>query len=286
MWNISSFDMRQEGIVVKNICSKGVTWNDFFTKLEEYLKYVKDQIHVHETDGRSNSIYAVLMDSDTLFSGAASVSKLWIPYDCITLMKPQIVVATETSCWIGRFCTPENITEYYPAFKTAPSYSPFINSGVIMGPMKQLATMLSYIIDNKSKYFMFAPHKNVWLHDDQFALTDYCLKVNPAVCAIDYHQQLSATYALTLRADHKQRVDEKWTFVCRMSNDELSYHCPDVTYSIVASGAYSLSHDSCAISRQWNPELNSITRVRNRYRTELDTLAPMPPIYHGKLSDI
>ena len=69
------------------------------------------------------NLYAILMDSDTFFSGAISSSIIWNKYDCIRKNNEDLVLATETSCWIGNSnttTTTNNNDHYYYDF-----YLPF-----------------------------------------------------------------------------------------------------------------------------------------------------------------
>eukprot|EP01034_Spumella_vulgaris_P036653 gene36653-45214_t len=43
------------------------------------------------------------------------------------------------SCWVGRYCTSEDLTRWYNNTKSTPSYSSYLNSGVIMGDLRTVA---------------------------------------------------------------------------------------------------------------------------------------------------
>ena len=281
VWNVSTYDLRKQGVVVKNICSKGVSWEGFITKPTQYLAYVESQLK--DLDASEGSqLFALLMDSDTLFSGVTSVATLWALYDCVLQGgRPNVVVAAETSCWVGQFCTPENITKYYSGFAEAPSYSPFMNAGVLMGPMHELAAMMAYVVGHHRRYHLHSPHlQNAFIFEDQFAITDYCLQVNPDACTIDYHQQLAASYALNFQSSLQEPVPKKFTFVCRTLSNEISYNCPDVTWKVLSAGMYYVNKDTCAITRQWIADLKN-SGVRDAFKTQLQSLAPTAAIYHG-----
>ena len=275
-WNVSLWDVQQEGIVTKNACS-GRPWNGFITKPKIYLEYMMEQVRTHK-----NEQYAILMDSDTMFSGLTSVSQIWNKYDCARHDK-DILMSTETSCWLGQYCTPTNISKYYPPefIQQVPSYSPFANSGVIMGSMKALIAMLQYVILHNTSYYLHAPHQNYrYKFDDQFAYADYCLKVNTSVCMLDYHQSIAASISLTFQ-DVLDSVTRSWPFVCKTLNNSLSYHCPDVTWNIFKAGYLYLDGNNCGIVRQWSANDKSQGKSNYMHQEQLLSLDPNPLIYHG-----
>ena len=57
-----------------------------------------------------------------------------------------------------------------------PSYSPFANSGAVMGEVTKLQHMLDYIVKNNNSYFI-TYHKHKF--DDQYAMADYAIKIAP-----------------------------------------------------------------------------------------------------------
>ena len=78
-------------------------WSGFIVKPREYVQYMTKEYKKlqQESAGNGDRLHAILMDSDTLFSGISSVSQLWNKYDCIRQGK-DLVLATETSCWVGK----------------------------------------------------------------------------------------------------------------------------------------------------------------------------------------
>jgi hypothetical protein len=229
------------------------------------------------------NVFAILMDSDTLFSNALSAQQIFDRYDCAieaydavqgtVAGSRSLLMSTETSCWIGQYCTPANISHWYST--TVPSAAPFANSGVMMGRMTELTAMLEHVIAHQDDYFLIAPHRqNRVLFDDQFAYADYCLRVMPRLCALDYHQQLSASFALTLQ-DTLQPTssNNNWPFVCKTLSGAISYNCPDSTRMLFHKGYFMLDAKSCGIERRWQAGM--------RFETQLGTLCPTPLIYHG-----
>lgn len=282
---MSLTDLEREGVYTKNVCY-GKPWTGFITKPTTYINYMKEH--------RDDNSYAILMDSDTMFSGISTVAQIWNKYDCI-LKKylpenrhREIVMSTETSCWVGQYCTPENITKYYNASVMAktPSYSPFANSGMIMGSMNALTTMLNYVVEHSENYFLFKPHQNHrYLFDDQFAYADYCHSVEPSVCKLDYHQSLAASISMTWDDAPPSASGinpNSWPFVCRvLGSDQVSYNCPDVTFKVARAGYMTLDPVTCGIVREWKPHNSENLYPNFVFKEQLQTLDPRPAIYHG-----
>jgi len=276
-------DLASEGVHTENVCY-GKPWAGFITKPSTYINYMK------ELNGPEN--HAILMDSDTMFSGITTAAQIWNRYDCILKKQlaenshREIVMSTETSCWVGQYCTEENITKYYSPelMANVPSYSPFANSGMIMGSVRALREMLSYVVAHHRDYFLFKPHQNNrYLFDDQFAYADYCHSVRPELCALDYHQSLAASISMTWEDVLPQdQSASTWPFVCRvLGSDKISHHCPDVTFKVARAGYMTVDPDTCAIVREWQPH-NSKTLPENfLYKAQLQSLDPRPAIYHG-----
>ena len=60
-----------------------------------------------------------------------------------------------------------------------------------MGKIPQVQKMLEYVIANNASYYIkYFKTK----FDDQYAYTDYAFKVAPLDVALDYHQQLLASF--------------------------------------------------------------------------------------------
>ena len=158
--------------------------------------------------------------------------------------------------------------------KNAPSYSPFANSGVIMGSMKGLIEMITYVIDNNSKYFLHVPHaNNKYKFDDQFAYADYCLKVNP----------LAASISLTFE-DLASKKQSKWPFVCVTLDGTVSYHCPDSTWGAMRAGYITVNKTTCGIERRWIQSHNhkkGTADMNYFHKQQMLSLDPLPAIYHG-----
>lgn len=289
VWNISLFDLRKEGIITKNVCY-GKDWNGFITKPKTYIDYMSNIISDYNNVNNSKNYYAILMDSDTMFSGISSVKQIWDKYDCILQKQLQenkfrdIVMSTETSCWVGQYCTTQNITDFYnkTVIENTPSYSPFANSGIIMGSMNALIEMLNYVVENNLNYYLYKPHQNYkYLFDDQFAYAHYCAKIKPNLCMLDYHQSLAASISVTWE-DKIPDTTTTWPFVCRLLNsNDIYYHCPDVTHKIHRLGYLYIDMNICAIVREWRPHNSTNVPENFLYKAQLQSLDPYPAIYHG-----
>lgn len=192
VWNMTGLALRQQGLTMTNVC-KGLNWGKygFLTKPLTYLHSIQALM-----DGRSaeqiKKSHVILMDSDTYWA-ANSMNAIWSNYDCARANKP-VLMATEMSCWIGRYCLEEDLKRYYSNTITTPSYSPFVNSGIVMGQINAITEMLQYVITNNKSYFLQAGRK--FKFDDQYAYADYSLKVKPDSVALDFHEQISASCSI------------------------------------------------------------------------------------------
>ena len=152
-------------------------------------------------------MHVILMDSDT-FWASASLRSIWNKYDCARGDK-HVVLSTEMSCWVGRYCTVDDVKKWYKDPESTPSYSPFVNSGIVMGTIDKVSKMLEHVIvNNKSYYITYIKNK----FDDQYAIADYAIRVAPEDVALDYHQQLLASFTMHAAGDE---ADDGWPFRCK-----------------------------------------------------------------------
>jgi hypothetical protein len=188
IWNVTGQHLREEGVNMINVC-KGENWGrlGFLTKPLIYLSYIKTLLQLP----KHQLFHIILMDSDTFWS-ASSIKHIWNKYDCARKDK-HLVVSTEMSCWVGRYCQKADLDRWYSSLESVPSYSPFVNSGVVMGQVNSVAKMLEYVIANNQSYFTtYVKHK----FDDQYAIADYGINVAPQEVALDYRQQISASASI------------------------------------------------------------------------------------------
>eukprot|EP01034_Spumella_vulgaris_P037272 gene37272-45994_t len=172
------------------------------------------------------------------------------------------------SCWIGRYCTPEDITRWYNNTKSTPSYSPYANSGVIMGDLRTVARMLEYVVTHNASYFI-TYHKNKF--DDQFAIADYAINVAPQEVALDYRQQISASCSIHAPGDPP---DEGWPFVCkdRLTGDNAK-SCHIYTNLLKRMGHFVVNQSTCEVGRA--------VFAKMPLEEEMSSLAADPIIWHG-----
>lgn len=250
-----------------NVCY-GKEWKGFLTKPSTYLRNLEEIVSDPANANTKN--YALLMDSDTMWA-TNSLSRLWHKFDCARKSK-DLVVSTEMSCWIGQYCTKENITRWYSDVSQTPSYSPFVNSGLVMGKVSALIDMLRYIIVNNGSYFLYAPHRqNKYLFDDQYAMSDYAISVAPRVSAIDYHQQLFASVAVL---GHDPQTKHDMPFVCKRVSGDIDYSCMDFTARMYRNNFYVLNNSTCGIERR--PILSGVP-----VEVSGVDLARDPAVWHG-----
>lgn len=264
LWNVTGEYLRVvDGISMTNVC-KGENWGKlgFLTKPLLYLNFIKRFMSQPGAD----KTHVILMDSDT-FWAASNLSHIWHNYDCARGSK-HAVVSTEMSCWVGRYCNQTDIDKWYSNAHLAPSYSPFVNSGVVMGQIHHVARMLDHVITHNKSYYTTYGRK--YKFDDQLAIGDYALLVAPQEVAVDYHQQLSASCSVHAPGDPP---DEGWPFLCKNRNGSLSFSCHIFNNIARRQGHFHIDKSSCLVQR--------VVTSGMVLREELSSLAPLPIIWHG-----
>jgi hypothetical protein len=266
-WNNTGFLLRSQGVTMSNVCS-GKNWgaNGYLTKPLIYLDYLK-QLAIIDTV--ESPIYVILMDSDT-FWAVNDVATIWNKFDCARGTK-EVVLATEMSCWVGRYCRSEDLTRWYKnaTIEITPSYSPFVNSGIVMGSVPKVHKMLDYVVVHNRSYYITYTNKHKF--DDQYAIADYAIKVAPEDVALDYHQALLASFSIHAPADPPD--DPGWPFVCKNKLGKLDTSCPNWTMKLGRAGHYKMNKTTCTLQRNyWN---------QMPVKEELESLANDPIIWHG-----
>ena len=113
LWNVTGHVLRTKyGLNMKNVCY-GENWgkHGYLTKPLLYLNYLKSLPKVSQ---RGAGVYVILMDSDTFWS-ANSLQSIWDKFDCSRGDK-EVVLSTEMSCWVGRYCTQEDLYRWFYNF--------------------------------------------------------------------------------------------------------------------------------------------------------------------------
>lgn len=259
LWNVTGWNLKKEGLPMVNVC-RGENWGKlgFLTKPLKYLSFLKDI-------SKLNS-HAILMDSDTYW-GATSIEHIWKNYDLARSGK-NLVVSTEMSCWVGRYCVQSDLDRWYHSPASIPSFSPFVNSGVLMGRVDNLIKMLEFVVANNKSYFTTYGNKHKF--DDQLAIADYALKVLPEEVAVDYHQLISASCSIHAPSDPPE---EGWPFVCKNRNGSFSFSCNIYNNLLRRQGHFFVNSSNCLVQRNV-VETMSLS-------TELNTLSTTPIIWHG-----
>lgn len=248
---------------MENVC-KGRNWgsNGFLTKPLLYLDYIKRLLTSSETPSLVN---VVLMDSDT-FWAVDDIKKIWNKFDCARGDK-EVVLSTEMSCWVGRYCTVDDLKRWYDNVGSTPSYSPFANSGVVIGSAIKIQKMLQYVVaHNKSYYITYVKHK----FDDQYAIADYALNIAPEDIQLDYHQQLLASFSINAPAVPHQ---DGWPFVCKNTTGHVCTSCVVWTKMLSRQGHFVLNESNCLLQRKIWPTMPLLE--------EMESLASDPVIWHG-----
>ena len=294
-WNVTGYNLRNgnSGVItssssssssstpplsMENVC-KGHPWGGFLTKPLLYLAWLKT-LPLKTDKGGDNHV--ILMDSDTFWSvpetengSDSGITSIWNKYDCARQGR-DVLLSTEMSCWIGRYCTQEDMYRYYNHTSSTPSVSPFLNSGVVMGKIQPVVRMLEYVIaNNQSYYITYFKSK----FDDQYAYTDYALKVvglGPQGVMVDYYQQLLASFSIHAPGDPHE---DGWPFSCRTLDEDTRWpnsicpSCPNWTQLLTKHGYFTVDTQTCAVQRRsWD---------KMPLEKQLATLAPSPIIWHG-----
>jgi hypothetical protein len=263
VWNVTGRGLRNDGISMMNVC-RGRNWgmHGFLTKPLLYVNYLRE----HLSDPRASNIHAILMDSDTFWS-AENANHVWKNYDCARNGK-DLVVSTEMSCWVGRYCGQEDIDRWYKDTSIMPSYSPFVNSGVVMGKISEVVKMLDYVIVNNQSYYTTYGKKHKF--DDQYAIADYAIKVAPQISALDYHQLISASCSIHAPGDPP---DEGWPFLCKNRNGTLSFSCHIWNGPVRKQGHFAINKETCIAHRKVFSGMV--------LEEELRSLSSTPLVWHG-----
>ena len=264
-WNITGHSLRTQGVSMTNVCS-GKNWgaNGYLTKPLIYLEYLKGLAKLSTVE---SPIYVILMDSDT-FWAVNDVATIWNKFDCARGTK-EVVLATEMSCWVGRYCRSEDLLRWYNHTELTPSYSPFVNSGIVMGSIPKVMKMLDYVVVNNASYYITYTTKHKF--DDQYAIADYALKIAPEDVALDYSQQLLASFSIHAPADPPD--DPGWPFVCKNKSGKLDTSCPNWTMKLTRAGHYKINQTTCTLERHYWKNMP--------IQEELESLASDPIIWHG-----
>lgn len=263
VWNVTGNLLQRGGLSMINVC-KGENWGmlGFLTKPLLYARFLKQFL----THPNAKKMHAILMDSDTFWS-VASVGQIWANYDCARDGK-DLVVSTEMSCWVGRYCNQTDIDRWYSDTKRMVSYSPFANSGVVMGRVDEVVKMLDYVVTHNRSYYTTYGRKHKF--DDQYAIADYAIKVAPEVSSLDYHQLISASCSIHAPGDPP---DEGWPFLCKNRNGTLSQSCHIYNNLLKRQGHFAVDVNSCQAYRKIYDGM--------ALQEELGTLSSHPLIWHG-----
>jgi hypothetical protein len=263
VWNVTGVTLRQQGVHMENVC-KGQNWgaHGYLTKPLLYLGFIKRLLSESKNPSLVN---VVLMDSDT-FWAVDKVGTIWDKFDCARGGK-DVVLSTEMSCWVGRYCTKEDLHRWYSNAHLTPSYSPFANSGVVIGSASKIQKMLEHVIThNKSYYIKYFKLK----FDDQYAIADYAINVAPQDVALDYHQQLLASFSINAPAEPHE---DGWPFVCKLRNGTVCTSCVVWTKYMSRMGHFKMDENRCLLRRHLWPGM--------KLEEEMETLATDPIIWHG-----
>ena len=288
LFNVSSLHFRSN-LEVRNVCVGVQKWHrlGFFNKPLHYLKYVDTILEKQKTFDPTlppTRVLVLLMDSDTFWS-IESLEELYLKYDCVRGSK-DLVVSTETSCWTGKLCDMNALDKFYSGRPASPSYSSFINSGLIMGSILNIREMLKFFVENKDR--LLVPRKKGSTYSDQFALHEY-IRLFPILVSLDYHQLLFGSFPLSVYAS------QKGTGVCEIpsrqskAKESYSMNCTDLTSFISSHGVYIVNPKRhCNIERMNHLPLQFLNQRKTFEKSRLieganevlRTISSIPAIWH------
>jgi hypothetical protein len=266
-WNITSQNLWSNGVIMKNICDGRSLDHSSLTKSIAYLEYTSSLLDdVRRMNlSRIDKLHVMLMDSNTFWS-ADNIQQIWDRYDCARGDK-EILVSSE----MGYHGNSSHITRLYGKTVQAPTYSSFVNSGVIMGKAIFIEEMLRFIVAHNQSYYSHHDHDG--LHD-QHAISDFALRVAPGLVAIDYHQQLTGSFAVHASSRRLPSKHVSLT-VCRAKNGAVDCHCQDMTIRITTlfPTYFHFNESSCSIYRDLQANMQAYQQLGN--------LASHPVIWQG-----
>jgi hypothetical protein len=265
-WNVTGEPLRQQGLPMINVC-KGKNWGEhgFLTKPLLYLDYIRS---LPAKSSKGGEVHVILMDSDTFWS-VRDISSIWAKFDCARGTK-DVLLSTEMSCWVGRYCDENDMKRWYSNLEATPSYSPFANSGAIIGLASKVQKMLEYVVAHNTSYLTVYKPKKGPKFDDQYAIADYAISVAPEDVMLDYHQALLASFSLHAPAEP---YEDGWPFACKWHPyGNASMSCVIWTGLLAKHGFFRMS-DDCILGRHhWSTM---------PLETPLKSLAPDPILWHG-----
>lgn len=275
VWKLSGSALSSSKSVIEmKILGENVNWKEFefLTKPMYYLDFVKNAISNELKSGRDplNS-YCVLVDSDTFWS-LSDPAVLWHRFDCARNNK-QIVVSSESNCWIGRYCTKEDVSYLYSDIKVK-GYNMFINSGAIMGRLEEISLMLSNVTTSQHLYHIFNGKKTKF--DDQYAIALYA-KDNRNVVEIDYHQVLFGNYPLIRGSE--EGAEKHNPFVCKNDSSVDSPvvdTCRNYVHQIAQYSVYKFDYETCRVTRHTDK-----IPQHSLLRDVVATVSSDPCLWHG-----
>jgi hypothetical protein len=253
---------------------KNIAWGNetFFNKPKNYLAHL--QMIMNQKDFEPSTTYAVLLDSDT-FWVTKSVKEIWKRFDCIRNNK-SIVISTEFSCWMGNFCTSEQVKKYYTTTENGGSV--FINSGAVIGLVTELINMLLYMTTNK-KQFEVLTIDNKLEYRDQNAMTIYA-KLFSQFVTLDTRQYIFANFPILLSLQNINiKSKRKYIGVCKYnidSNSPISYNCEHYEWLLRSQSGYIFDDHSCQLSRNF-----SVLLFNKRLYNFVENISPTTLLWHG-----
>lgn len=269
IWNVSSTALWSDGVSMINVCTD-ISWDyGFLTKSMQYHKHVSHLFN-SITTATADEIFVMLVDGDTIWS-VSDVSEIWNRYDCARNDKP-ILVSAEMGCWMGYYCNQNDTDLWYPDIASIPTFSPFVNSGVVMGKGSLILDMLSYILDHNQTYYTFDKRLQTNRFHDQHAVGDYALRVAKHLVQLDYYQQFSGSFCVHI--PHTKH-NPAYKSVCKTLNGSIDYHCKDLTAQVRNKEPkyFRVNYTTCQIYRSLRNGMNGYTALEN--------LFPKPVIWHG-----
>ena len=143
-----------------NVCANS-TWHGYGWKLKQFAKYAAELAsRVPRSKDKCEPVLLLLDGNDVILNKHVSARELERRFRAYG---KHVLFSSETTCWVGRICSDEDIAAYYshPDFDGS-TVSPYINSA-LMGSAAALAEVLHTVA---------AAENDTDTFDDQKALTE------------------------------------------------------------------------------------------------------------------
>lgn len=253
-----------------NLCMHITHYAGHGVKLQAYMDFLSS-VNRERLQAATCDVLIILADgSDVIINNihVLEVESRWKSFN------NDIVLSTEMSCWIGHFCTQDDVKTYYSSPADTDSPSIFINSGGMIG---RLHALWKLFCEASKALYKVNP-----LTDDQWALTALYV----------HNKNLATKHRLKIQLDHRQLLFGSFTYVHSFNESMI---CPPhqirTCYDIVAKRSLVMScclpdfHEKAVAGMfEMDPKSCNVFRVTSsgQFYSEVHLLlVPLPVFWHG-----